>query len=150
MRYPNTNIGDIFTLAPRHFENISESKGENKKFGLAADACEKERIDNAEVPANKYAPYDFVKDGVFYEIKCMCLGASTFTVSEDEYLFANKKLREGTSIVYGLFIQLSENQYQFIGAIDFETLREISLFHLTSKKDHSRYFELKDVQLLLV
>lgn len=122
----NISRGETFTLTPDDWKfTAPKGKSQAALTGLAIDQHVKGLAveHGAEIPADRYAPYDFRLNGVVYDIKSYA--ASSISISERELEFAESLIANGKKVVYVLFEQLGtapDSDFAFRGYIDLGTL----------------------------
>lgn len=113
------NPDDRFTLESRHF--VYEGKSERTRIGLAIDIAERERaVRYGATEGDRFAPYDYELNGVYYDIKST--EGKWLTISYAELDFAQRQVERGGDVIYAVFKQLPELQYEFIGYVAFSSI----------------------------
>ena len=122
----NISRGETFTLTPDDWL-FSRPKGKSQTalIGLAIDQHVKGLAieHGAEIPADRFAPYDFRLNGITHDIKSYA--ASSISLSERELEFAESLIANGKKVVYVLFEQLgtsADSDFAFRGYIDLGSL----------------------------
>lgn len=92
------------------------------------------------VPADQYAPYDFLHDGIHFDIKSF--SRSSVSISENEYKFAEELRAQGKMLIYIVFEQLDDQYFVFRGFVKYDQLADRNKIFESQYKGY--YFTLND------
>ncbi len=108
--------GDRFLLEARHFEHSGYDEKTN--IGLAIDTAEKERFAALGATiSGKYAPHDFLFDGIYYDIKSS--QGKWLSISYRELEFAEAEMDAGRDVIYVIYLQKGGDEYEYLGCVSF-------------------------------
>lgn len=119
----------------------SKKRQEYVRFGLAIDNHIKNKAKRigAVVPADMYAPYDFVLDDTVFDVKSY--SSKSITVSSNEFAYAYKRAMKDLDTHYIVFKQLSNDQFVYKGTVSFIKLLKNRCFHNSQFESGGVYFD---------
>lgn len=139
----------IYMITEEHFAQARDSFGSDKEpnriFGKAAELRVKDEIGEDIRFLEDYAPWDFILNGEYCDVKTRCLQAdgtlaASFSIGKTEVIAWPKALKEGRDTVILLCEQTGEVTFRLVGYVTYSGLVKDGKIKDSFKKPGTQYF----------
>lgn len=109
-------MGEVLELKVHHYE--IRGKDRVSDIGQAIDAAFKEQVvPLGAIPSDRFAPHDFMLDGVYHEIKSSA--GTWLSIPNSEVEFARAEVQAGRDVIYDIVLQLDLQHARILGSVAF-------------------------------
>lgn len=142
------STAEVLELKAHHYE--IRGKDRVSDIGQAIDAAFKELVAPlGAIASERFAPHDFLLDGVYHEIKSSA--GTWLSIPNSEVEFARDEVVAGRDVIYDIVLQLDMQHARLLGAVPFSAFSSMvePSNYLTWKKTPDGWVQERSSRVLL-